>query len=138
MTSLARRIALLTAAITLLLTPSAFAARGFSLGVAAGHVTADSAILRGKANKSGRYTPEVRPTAKRGPGFERRGALLYSVRARAGNDDTLQRKVGGLDPDTRYRYRFTGRRGRRSDWGVFRTAPRPRANDTIEFAWTGD
>ena len=52
-----------------------------------------------------------------------------------------QHGAGGverLDAGTRYFYRFVGRRGRRSDAGVFRTAPRSRANATIEFAWTGD
>ena len=123
------RVALAAAALTLLLAPSALAARGFSFGVAAGDVTARSAILWGKANTSGRYTLEVRA---------RREVRRLAVRARAGDDNTLQRRVTGLEPGTRYRYRFTGRRGRRSDWGSFVTAPRPGANATIEFAWTGD
>src|SRR5687768_8635384 len=94
------RVVLATAALTLVLAPSAFAAKGFSYGVAAGDVTARSAILWGKANTSGRYTLQVRSG---------RVVQSYLVRARAGDDNTVQRKVTGLEPGTRYRYRFTGR-----------------------------
>src|SRR5688572_18948471 len=97
MSSLARRITLLTAATTLLLAPSAFAARGFSLGVAAGDVTADSAILWGKANRSGDYRLQL---------SERRGfrqlAVERLVRARARNDNTVQAALERLDAGTRY------------------------------------
>ena len=96
-------------------------------------MTADSAILWGKANRSGSYRLQL---------SERRGfrqlAVERLVRARARNDNTVQAALERLDAGTRYFYRFVGRRGRRSDVGVFRTAPRSRANATIEFAWTGD
>ena len=99
----------------------------------AGDVTADSAILWGKANRSGNYRLQL---------SERRGfrqlAVERLVRARSRNDNTVQAALERLDAGTRYFYRFVGRRGRRSDVGVFRTAPRSRANATIEFAWTGD
>ena len=125
--------ALLAAALTLLLAPSAFAAKGFQYGVAAGDVTARSAILWGKANRSGEYGLEVAEDRR-----FRRAVLARLVRARAANDNTVQAKIKKLDPGTRYFYRFVGTRGRRSDVGVFRTAPGPRQNATIEFAWTGD
>jgi phosphodiesterase/alkaline phosphatase D-like protein len=120
-------------ALLLVSAPPAFAARGFSLGVAAGDVTHSSAILWGHANASGGYRLQV---AKR-PRF-RRLVLERLVRARARNDNTVQAEIERLEPDRRYYYRFVGRRGRRSDRGTFRTAPRPGANERIEFAWTGD
>jgi alkaline phosphatase D len=127
------RLALIATATTLLLAPTALAARGFSLGVTAGDVTARSAILWGKANRSGPYTLEVAENRRfRNPVVERR------VRATRGNDTTVQAEIERLDPGTRYFFRFTGRGGRRSDVGVFTTAPRPNQNATIEFGWTGD
>jgi phosphodiesterase/alkaline phosphatase D-like protein len=44
-----------TGILVLLAAPSAFAARGFSHGVAAGEMSASSAVLWAKAAKSGRY-----------------------------------------------------------------------------------
>jgi alkaline phosphatase D len=122
------------AALMLALAPSALAANGFSFGVAAGDVTSKSAILWGKANKSGKYTLFV----KRAKRSKKSRAFAYLVRAKAANDNTVQRKVTGLNPSTRYRYQFLGRRGRRSDKGTFVTAPRKNADATVEFAWTGD
>jgi phosphodiesterase/alkaline phosphatase D-like protein len=122
----------LTALVILALAPSAHAARGFSLGVQAGEVTAKSAILWGKANKKGAYTLEVATNRR----FTR-GLDTVRVRARKADDNTLQRKVRGLKAGRRYFYRFT--RGRlRSDVGTFVTAPSASRNATVEFAWTGD
>jgi alkaline phosphatase D len=129
------RPALLLAAVLslLALAPSAHAARGFSLGVTAGEVTASSAVLWGKASRSGEYVLQLARDRR-----FRRLAVERLVRATKRNDNTVQAELEKLDPATRYFYRFTGRRGRRSDVGVFRTAPRPGGNATIEFAWTGD
>jgi alkaline phosphatase D len=108
------------------------AARGFSLGVTAGEVTARSAILWGKANKSGSYTLEVAQNRRFTRGLE-----TERVRARRSNDNTVQERVTGLESDQRYFFRF--KRGRaRSDIGRFVTAPRSSQNATIEFALTGD
>jgi alkaline phosphatase D len=127
------RLALPVAALLLLLSPPSFAARGFSHGVAAGEVTASSAILWGKATRSGEYVLQLAENRRfRGP------LLTRLVRAAARNDNTVQAEIEKLDPGTRYFYRFTNRRGRRSDVGLFRTAPRPGQNAAIEFAWTGD
>jgi len=121
------------ALITLLLVvPSAHAARGFSLGVAAGEVTSKSAVLWAKAKKSGKYTLRV----ARNRGFTR-GLVTTVVRARKSNDNTVQAKVGGLRPGTRYFFVFIGG-GSKSGAGAFVTAPRPSQNKTIEFAWSGD
>jgi phosphodiesterase/alkaline phosphatase D-like protein len=131
MTRTVIRLALAALAAALLLAPQASAARGFSLGVTAGEVTPTTAILWAHANRGGAYSLEV---ARNGRFVE---AERFRVRATAGNDLTVQRRVKGLLPGTRYFYRFRGG-GARSDRGTFLTAPRPSANATIEFAFTGD
>ena len=113
--------------------PSAFAAKGFSYGVAAGEISASSAVLWGKAARSGTYTLQV----ARDKRF-RRGLSAKLVRAEAGNDNTVQARVRRLR-----RARATGtassaRSGAKSASGTFVTAPRPRANATLEFGWSGD
>jgi phosphodiesterase/alkaline phosphatase D-like protein len=122
----------LTALLILLLAPSAEAARGFSHGVQAGDVTARSAILWGKAARSGGYSLDVARN-RRFRNFD-----PHFVVARKRDDNTIQRRVRGLRPNTRYWFRFVGNRGARSDVGTFRTAPRPSQNAAIEFGWTGD
>ena len=122
----------LTALVILALAPSAHAARGFSLGVAAGEVTARSAVLWGKAAGSGAYALDVARNRR----FTR-GLDAFLVRARRSHDNTVQRRVTGLRPGTRYFFRFT-RGPRRSDVGTFVTAPRASQNAVVEFAWSGD
>jgi phosphodiesterase/alkaline phosphatase D-like protein len=131
------RIALAAAAtalvLALALAPSAHGARGFTHGVAAGDVSSSSAILWGKAARSGSYEVQVSTNRRfRGSVTER------AVRARAGHDNTVQARVGKLKPGKRYFYRFVGSRGRRSDVGRFATAPRRNADATLEFAFSGD
>ena len=133
MTRLVPRLLLPAAALVLLLSPPALAARGFSHGVTAGEVTSSSAMVWGKANRSGSYVLQLAERRRFGnPALER---LVRAVRR---NDNTVQASLEKLEPGTRYFYRFTGRGGRRSDVGVFRTAPRAGRNRTVEFAWTGD
>ena len=127
------RLLLLTLLILLLAAPSANAARGFKFGVTPGDVTATSAVLWGKANKSGVYTLEVALNKR----FTK-GRRAVRVRARKSHDNTVQKKVQRLRPGKRYYFRFRGRRGRRSDRGTFVTAPKPSQSKTIEFAWSGD
>ena len=104
----------------------------FEHGVTAGDVTASSAILWGHADRRSVVVLELARDRRLRTGL-RRFALL----ARRSDDYTVQRKVGGLLPGTRYWYRFRAGRGR-SALGTFATAPRRSANATIEFAWTGD
>ena len=127
-------LAAAVAALTLVLAPTAFAAKGFSLGVASGDVTSSSAILWAKANKSGKYTLFVSP-AKRS---REKRLRAFVLQATPGNDNTVQRRVTRLKPATRYGYQFLGRKGARSSRGTFVTAPAPKQNATVEFAWTGD
>jgi alkaline phosphatase D len=101
---------------------------GFRYGVAAGEVTATSAILWTRAPEAGSVrleidgegtTPELR------------------LRASRSNDLTVQARITGLQPATRYAYRFR-QAGRVSATGRFTTAPDASANARVRFAITGD
>jgi len=126
------RALLLALVATLLLAPPALGAKGFQFGVTAGEVSSSSAILWGKAKKSGKYKLEVARNAK----FK--GRKSQSVAAKRNHDNTVQKRVKRLRPNTKYWFRFTRKGGRRSDVGKFRTAPKPKQNATIKFAWSGD
>src|SRR3954471_7525710 len=110
------------------------AARGFTLGVAAGEVTSDTAIVWAHSSKPGTGLVEI-TTAKN---FGGQGDLhIAKAKATKANDNTVQVKLRGLNPDTTYYYRFGIGKGT-SDIGSFRTAPAPTKAKTIEFAWSGD
>ena len=126
------RALLLALVATLLLASPALAAKGFQLGVTAGEVTSSSAVLWGKAKKSGNYSLDLARSGKFRV-FQRQ-----SVAAKKSHDNTVQKRVTHLRPDTRYWFRFVGNHGKRSDVGTFRTAPKPKQNATIKFAWSGD
>ena len=122
-------------ALVLLAAPAAAAnggSAGFSFGVTAGDVTPTSALLWGRANRPTAVVLELARDRRL-----RHGLTRYALAARRANDNTVQRRVGGLRPGTRYWYRFRKGRGR-SELGTFVTAPRPNRNATVEFAWTGD
>jgi phosphodiesterase/alkaline phosphatase D-like protein len=122
----------LVAAATAQANGSAQPVRGFSFGVTAGEVRSSSAVLWGKAKKSGGYSLDVARNRR----FE--NFKPHFVVARKSHDNTVQRRVKRLKPNTRYWFRFVGNGGRRSDVGTFVTAPKPSQNRTIEFAWSGD
>ncbi len=82
-------LAAAVAALALVLAPTAFAAKGFSFGVAAGDISPTSAILWAKANKSGRYTLAVVPAK----GSRTRRAFVFVVSAKGATDNTVQRRV---------------------------------------------
>jgi len=133
MTRLGPRLLVPSAALVLLLSPPALAARGFTHGVTAGEVTSSSVTLWGKAARSGSYMLQLAENRRfRGPVAER------LVRAAKRNDNTVQAELEKLDPGTRYFYRFTGPGAKRSDVGVFHTAPRARRSGVVEFGLTGD
>jgi phosphodiesterase/alkaline phosphatase D-like protein len=126
---------LLPLALTILLlavAPSAYAARGFSYGVTAGDVSSSSAVLWGKANKSGRYTLEVASNRRFTKGLHSK-----VVRARKSHDNTVQSRMSRLKAGKHYFFRFVGR-GAKSATGSFTTAPKPSQAKTVEFAWSGD
>jgi alkaline phosphatase D len=127
--------------VALLAAAAPASARGFRFGVAAGEVTSSSAALWTRADRPGTVTLQVsRDRRFRG------GVTSYRLRARRSDDNTIQRRVRGLRAGRRYFYRFVrGRAGARarvsaptSSRGTFMTAPRPSANATVRFGWTGD
>jgi len=127
-----RTLPLLTILVVSLSAAPALAAKGFRYGVAAGEITPKSALVWTRADKPGSYTLEV--SKKRGFG---KLAAEKDVRAKKRRDNTVAKRVGRLDPATKYFYRFKGK-GRTSDKGRFRTAPRRGANAVVDFALSGD
>lgn len=125
-------LALTAAGLLALAAPSAFAARGFHYGVTAAEVTSKSAVVWARPDKAGRYRAQVATNRR----FTR-GVKSRKVTATRRNDLTVQRRFRGLKSNRVYYYRFKA--GKRvSDVGRFRTAPSPRSNATIRFAWSGD
>ena len=104
----------------------------FSFGVTAGDVTARSAILWGRADRAVAVVLDVASNRRFTQGLRH-----FALAARRSNDLTLQRRVAGLSPGTRYWYRFRAGRGP-SAVGTFVTAPARGAAETVEFGWTGD
>ena len=131
--ALRRTTPLALAVVTVAALPAAAsAARGFSLGVAAGDVTSSSAILWAHSDRSGRAVLEVSRDSR-----FRRGVARTGVVASRANDNTVQARVRRLRPGTRYFYRFRLGRGV-SDVGRFVTAPAASSTRPIEFAFSGD
>jgi alkaline phosphatase D len=103
----------------------------FRYGVAAGEVTSTSAVLWTRAPGPGQVLLAY------GPKNEVEGVVLRYLKPRRANDLTLQPRITGLRPGTRYVYRFWwGKRTNAS--GTFVTAPQPRANARVRFAISGD
>lgn len=126
-----RRAAVLAALVVLAVAVVAADAStpGFRYGVAAGEVTSTSALLWTRAAAVGAVRVEVRS----GSGIVR----TREVRATSANDLTVQARVTGLRPGTRYTYRF--RRGSAvSEAGAFRTAPSTTVDAPVRFAISGD
>ena len=101
---------------------------GFRYGVAAGEVTSSSAILWTRAPAEGAVRLELRTGGRR--------VVERSLRALPANDLTVQVRVDGLRPRTRYTYVF--RQGAERRAGAFVTAPPATASATVRFALTGD
>ncbi len=125
-------IVLAAAATLALATLSADAATpGFQYGVAAGQITATSAVLWTRAPSAGRVRFAVFRTS---PGS---ATTFRPALAPAANDRTTAVGVSGLRPGTTYHYVFE-QRSARSQIGTFKTAP-PRAADAgVRFAVSGD
>ena len=126
------------AAAALVAVPAAAAkARGFELGVAAGDVDSSSAILWAKAKGSGKVELQISDRGGFG-GCDPKHAGNLGLKAKRGNDNTVQKRVKHLDPDTTYRYRFCMKGGRKSATGKFTTAPAANSKQTIRFGFSGD
>ena len=104
----------------------------FKYGVTAGEVTSSSAILWTRAAKSGKLTLQVASNKR----FTK-SLKTYKLRARKSSDLTVQRKAKRLKAGKRYYFRFLQGK-RKSKRGTFKTAPKPSANKTVKFAYSGD
>ena len=124
--------ALIASAGFMLMCAPASSADTFSLGVAAGEVTPNSAVLWAHADQPGQTRIEVATDA----GFTH-VVSRPQVKAIPANDLTVQRQVDELQSSTRYWYRFTSGAAA-SDVGTFVTAPKSNDDAAIKFAWTGD
>jgi alkaline phosphatase D len=119
-------------AMGLLAVAAALAAHGFTLGVAAGEVTPTGALIWAKSTHGGPAKAEVaRDTHFRHLVFRR------ATVAQPQSDLTVQVRVTGLRPGTRYVYRFR-RGGLTSATGHFETAPAANRAATVRFAYSGD
>lgn len=120
-------VAALVAVVTADSAPSAFAQ-----GVAAGEVTANSAVLWTRAPGAGPVLFSARC---------RKASRLFlgdgRGRASAANDLTVSIPIRGLPSGAACEYRFT-QGGARSPTGRFRTAPAPTDDTRVRFAYSGD
>jgi alkaline phosphatase D len=123
------------AVVALALAPAAGAQPGFRYGVAAGEMTATSALLWARSNEPGPVRLHVWP-------FPRKGMPIVQVDLSAGRarDLVVQRRVHGLAPNRRYTYVFSVKVGRitTASHGEFWTAPSPRTAARVRFAISGD
>src|SRR5947208_1566878 len=110
---------------------AALAGNPFSLGVAAGEITSNTAFLWGHATAG-----PVRLEVARDSRFSRI-VLRRSSRAEARRDGTIHVQVGHLLPGRVYFYRFLRRRSA-SATGRSATAPQPARAVTVRFAVSGD
>ena len=137
-----RRSGLTLAAIAigaLALAPGAGAkAKGFKYGVAAGDVTATSAILWAKAEKSGQALIQISEAGGFGKCDLDDAPGKLKVEALKSHDNTVQKEVTGLDPGTGYAYRFCMDGSAKSETGKFETAPDKKSKQTITFGLSGD
>lgn len=105
---------------------------GFSLGVASGDVTSTSAMLWTRADAPG----AVRAVIAADPTFDRVVARI-DAEATPARDLTVQVAASGLEPNTRYFFRFEGREGV-SATGTFRTVPPDDSIEPLTFVFSGD
>ena len=125
------------ATVALIAAPGAAAkAKGFSLGVTAAEVTSSSAILWAHADKPGTTYVQLAHGTGFGPCDKENS--YAKIKATKDNDNTVQKKVKSLPPDTDFKYRYCTANGGKSDTGKFTTAPKSKADETIRFALTGD
>ncbi len=112
--------------------------KGFQYGVVAADVGQNSAILWARANGTGTALAQVARGKRFGDCDIRRGPGRLKANVSADNDKTVQKRIGGLRPGTKYHYRWCMSGGRHSSTGSFETAPAPGQAKTIRFALSGD
>ncbi len=101
----------------------------FRYGIAAGEVTSTSATLWTKASSTGRVQLEL--------SLGSRVVATRTARPSRASDLTVQIRMKGLLPGTRYTYRFR-QASAVSATGAFETAPRASAAANVRFAISGD
>src|SRR3954449_959694 len=115
-------------AVALAAPAAAGAANPFTDGVTAGEITSGSAIVWGQTTKPGKVKATVKGVGK---------TLTAKIKSTSGKDFTVQKKMSGLKPATKYSYEFC--QGKKcSDTGHFETAPKPSQSKTIHFGYSGD
>jgi alkaline phosphatase D len=128
-----RRAVSLSLAVAAIITPQA-SGKAFLHGVAAGEVTATSAVLWTRFQAPGvRLRVEI-ALDRRFRHIVRRGTVFGVSAAR---DWTVRARTPRLRPATTYYYRFLAGR-LSSPIGRFRTAPLPSTPATVRFAISGD
>jgi phosphodiesterase/alkaline phosphatase D-like protein len=113
--------------------PAGADAKGFKYGVTASEVSASSALVWTRADKTGKVTLDLSRDSKFGNGDDTHKTLTAS----AANDSTVQTTVRGLTAGHAYRYRFHQGKNT-STAGRFTTAPKATQAKTIRFAFSGD
>lgn len=105
----------------------------FTHGVASGDVTPNAVVLWTRVDREG----EVRAQVAKDEGFT---DLVVEGKQRASADHDFVVKLGieGLEPATRYYYRFLPPSGEPSPVGKFETAPSPDVTADVVFAYDGD
>ncbi|MBK8294624.1 MAG: PhoD-like phosphatase N-terminal domain-containing protein [Solirubrobacterales bacterium] len=93
--------------------------KGFSFGTATGDVSAKSAIFWARANRQGKTRIKITGLKHRfGKCSFRKAAKRFIVKAKKSNNLTVQKKVGHLRPNTKYKYRFYDERTAERPWQV--------------------
>jgi phosphodiesterase/alkaline phosphatase D-like protein len=110
------------------------------LGVAAGDVTTDDAIVWTRAkDEANPQATDVNVQITTDPTFTSGVTTLLAGTADAPTDYTVKTNVGGLDSGTVYYYRFqTTNALVTSNVGKFKTAPDAMARVPVHFAFSGD
>jgi alkaline phosphatase D len=104
----------------------------FPLGVQAGDVTSVAAVLWTRyAGTEALSLRVVEDSGSPGP-----APLLHDLAVSPADGGFAHVDLGGLRPDTRYRFAFLEASGRRSPVGRFRTAPSPTAPAKVRFGAT--
>jgi alkaline phosphatase D len=119
-------------------TPASAAEQGFRYGVAAADVGQRSAILWARANGTGTALAQIARGRRFGRCEINRAPGRLKAEVSADRDKTVQKRIGGLRPGTKYHYRWCMSGGRHSSTGSFETAPAPGQSGTIRFSLSGD
>ena len=105
----------------------------FTHGVASGDVTPSTAVLWTRVDQEGSVQVQVATDESFSDVVAKE-----KQQATAEHDFTVKLVVGGLEPATRYYYRFLPPSGDASPVGTFETAPPPETAADVTFVYDGD